>query len=657
MATDTFAGSGNLTGNWTVIAGAFNQTGGAVYGSSGGASSYAWWNADTFSDDQEAYIIVSPIGGGHYIGPAVRCAEGAFTCANLDCSSGDLYISTWSGGTQTVVAGPLTAPVNGDKVTLRAEGTTLSYYFNDVLQNSYTPGGLPSSGRLGITAYHSGTTTGATDWTGVDLGASATTTTSSGPTSGVTNVASTNFTFGLDGAPSGDVIITPHSDKSGTWSPSTVTATVGTFVNLTSAFTSTIAGTHTITTTNDGSLSNAASLTYESLVRHYPSADVTTTGWTASTGTDRYAMIDESVRSDTDYDTSPDVTGSQGPLVLTMTPSLPAGTHTLRFASQWINESCEVKVDLVNDSNTVQGSSSWVAIDAAATETALSIVTTGEATRFHVDARSPIKYALNFPSNISGSDTTAPFVALEFSNPQSDGLPIWGDANAGVTIVWKVKMTQQEGYYAMLWWSRGDGSFVGTDGYWGFHPYPSTGNSSGTTHYWEVAIDGGDFLDYLGRGLGTATPKTVVKGTTFTQGIRITRGGASSKTLRSYNALPSVANADIVEVTITTASYGETSPTTPKVTIGDSPWFAGYQHERFSGVLDSIKIFNNVLSEADMLDEAANFNAIQTVAGAASIWWGKNGFASLDDLTCSYGTGRTFAWADGANKGTLVTRL
>lgn len=73
-------------------------------------------------------------------------------------------------------------------------------------------------------------------------------------------------------------------------------------------------------------------------------------------------------------------------------------------------------------------------------------------------------------------------------------------------------------------------------------------------------------------------------------------------------------------------------------------------------VANSIKIFSAVLSEADMLSESQNFNTVVTSAGQSAIWWGKNGFLDIDDLTCDYGTGRQFAWAN-ANKGTLTDRL
>lgn len=267
-------------------------------------------------------------------------------------------------------------------------------------------------------------------------------------------------------------------------------------------------------------------------------------------------------------------------------------------------------------------------------------------------------YALQFPTNVSGSDTTAPYVAIKFANPHLNGLPIWGAGGAGVTVVRKIRPTQQTGYYAQFWWSN-DGSFLWNGGssgsYWGMHPYPQSSSNAGTTHWWEIATSvGGDFTDTRS---GVGLKKTVVQDTTYLQGMRVTRTDANNKTLVFYTSLPSVANADVIEYIETSASYGETNPPSPAVTIGDSPWYASFQHERFGGVLDAIKIFNAVLTEADMLSEADDFSALKTAAGSSAIWWGKNGFANIDDLTCSYGTGRSFVWADPANKATLVARL
>jgi hypothetical protein len=265
------------------------------------------------------------------------------------------------------------------------------------------------------------------------------------------------------------------------------------------------------------------------------------------------------------------------------------------------------------------------------------------------------KYALQFPSNVSGSDTAAPYVAIEYANPQSNGLPIWGASNAGVTVIRKLMPHQQTGYYAQFWWSQGNGSIDLSGGYWGMHPYPSNGSNSGTTHVWEIATAGGDFFN----SAGSTTPgdgETVTQDATRLQAMTVTRAGASSKTLRFYRNLPNVTSADYIQRVETTSNYGETDPPSPKVIIGDSPWFASYQHERASCTLDAIKIFSTALSEADMLLESASFSTLVTPAGQAAIWWGKNGFRSLDDLVCDFGTGRSFVWAN-ANKGTLVSRL
>ena len=268
----------------------------------------------------------------------------------------------------------------------------------------------------------------------------------------------------------------------------------------------------------------------------------------------------------------------------------------------------------------------------------------------------PVGFALQLPSNISGSDTSAPYVALEYADPHTNGLPIWGASGAGVSVVRKLKSIQQTGYYAQFWWSQGDGAtFDPSAGYWGMHPYPTTLDNTGTDHVWELAIAGGDFFSAAGStdvGQGTAVTKDV----TYLQGMTVTRAIANSKTLKFYFNLPNTDSANYIQRVETTAGYGESNPPSPKVTIGDSPWYTHYQHERASCVLDSIKIFNAALSESDLLAEAADLSRVVTAAGQAAIWWGTYGFETVDDLTCVFGTGRSFAWAN-SNKGTLVARL
>lgn len=276
------------------------------------------------------------------------------------------------------------------------------------------------------------------------------------------------------------------------------------------------------------------------------------------------------------------------------------------------------------------------------------------------------QYALEFPSNSSANNTSDPYAVIEFANPQSDGLPIWGASNAGVTVVRKIKTksTLQPGYTAQIWWSRADGSFEGTtSGNWGMHPYPARGydltnnyGPSGSGYFiHELATAGRDVVEtntQWATGDNPSAPTlnrgyAVTANTTYLQGIRITRNSASSKTLIYYFKLPNVGASDQISWTETSSNYGESNPPSPKLTIGDSPWYAAFQHERADCILDGIKIFNAVLTQQQMLDESADFSRIVTSAGQAAIWWGRNGFDSGHatnggTILCHYGTGRSF---------------
>lgn len=253
-------------------------------------------------------------------------------------------------------------------------------------------------------------------------------------------------------------------------------------------------------------------------------------------------------------------------------------------------------------------------------------------------------FALDFPSNVSGSSQVSAYGVIEFVNPQSDGLPIWGPSNAGVTVIRKVKFKQQTGYYAPFWWSQGDGEFNGSNGYWGFGPYPQNESNTGTTHWHEIATGGGDFIDANGAGPGSGSPTTVTMGATYVQAMVVSRQSANQKTLRYYFNLPNVDTSNYVQRVETLSNYGESSPPSPKVTQGNSPWMAGFQEERGSFTLDWEHIYARALSEAELLTVIA-----APQVALSGIWWGKNGFNSVDDLTCAFGTGRSFTRNDSNN--------
>jgi len=255
-------------------------------------------------------------------------------------------------------------------------------------------------------------------------------------------------------------------------------------------------------------------------------------------------------------------------------------------------------------------------------------------------------YGLDFPSN--GDSPSDAFVAIQFDDPQDNGFPIWGASDAGTTWIWEYYPVQQTGYYIVWWWSN-NGTFIWDSGspntYYGCTPYPTNGSSSGTSHYWNISIDGGD--ETSTRASGTYT---VVKDNWYLQACRVVVSG--TKTVIFYANLPDTSNSYVIETTVS-SGYGETDPPYPAVTFGDSPWYGDYQHERLSGTLGRVKIFNHCLSSADMLTEAADMSGLQTTDGNSYIWWGKNTFDSVDDLTDDYGTGHAFSWA-GATKATRV---
>ena len=89
-----------------------------------------------------------------------------------------------------------------------------------------------------------------------------TTLTLSGPSSGIVNVTSTNFTVGANGPVGASVVVTPSSGSGGgTFTPTTVTLTTAA-PTATFTYTPSTTGAKTISVTNNQVLTNPASITY-----------------------------------------------------------------------------------------------------------------------------------------------------------------------------------------------------------------------------------------------------------------------------------------------------------------------------------------------------------------------------------------------------------
>lgn len=272
--------------------------------------------------------------------------------------------------------------------------------------------------------------------------------------------------------------------------------------------------------------------------------------------------------------------------------------------------------------------------------------------------QAPVHEQQNRLRFLSSNDAPAnAFYAIRYRNPQNDGMPIWGPSNRGVTYIWERVTRQNTGYYgASPWWS--DSLFLWDGGasnsYYGVCPYPQDHTGSGTTHWWELSgmSAGTDNLDTK-----AGTNKVVVHGILHTQALRVTYS-SGTKIGFAYLALPSTADSNVIQGPIAgnesnSNAFGNTNPPSAGINFGDSYWWDS-DFERFAGDLGRIKIFNNLLSEADVVSESGDMSRLVTTAGQTYIWWGKTNWRSVNDLTDDYGSGRSFQWVDASHKATLV---
>lgn len=246
---------------------------------------------------------------------------------------------------------------------------------------------------------------------------------------------------------------------------------------------------------------------------------------------------------------------------------------------------------------------------------------------------------LNFPSN---GDATDAFVAFQFLNPHLDGLPLFGPGGQGATYIYRYLPRSQAGYYTVFFHSRGDGGVASPSAsYCGAHPYPLSG-ASDTNHVWEIAAAG----DNTYTQQGPPNRASVVYNSWRTVILRVVRNSSNSKTFTLWIDAPSTRPQDMLEATITQVGWGESTAPSPALTFGDAPWHESlpWKHERLSGILRGIKIFNIALSDADILAEATS-ESIATSAGQSNIWYLKPN-PTPGDLRCDAGTGREPRWAE-----------
>lgn len=129
------------------------------------------------------------------------------------------------------------------------------------------------------------------------------------------------------------------------------------------------------------------SVTYTTSNVSRPSSDITTTGWSASSGVVLYDMIDEATPSDADYIISPDVTATPGPAIFGITPTQSTGTMNVRIRARRTDTAGQVRVLLLDSGGTTVGTSSWQSLTTSFTTYTLSVTTSATAERVRIEVQ------------------------------------------------------------------------------------------------------------------------------------------------------------------------------------------------------------------------------------------------------------------------------
>jgi len=176
IATDNFNRSDDpsLGANWTEMrSGAtFDLVTNSARPGNLGFDCHAFWNADSFPDDQYAQAAITVTGTTSQTGPGVVVrASGLdgtrnFYAVHVDhAASNNVEISKRVAGTFTHLAYFTTTWVDGDVVKLSAVGTTIAVYQNGSLLGSTTDASV-SSGSAGVTYSSTATAAIIDNWEG-----------------------------------------------------------------------------------------------------------------------------------------------------------------------------------------------------------------------------------------------------------------------------------------------------------------------------------------------------------------------------------------------------------------------------------------------------------------------------------------------------------
>jgi hypothetical protein len=119
-----------------------------------------------------------------------------------------------------------------------------------------------------------------------------------------------------------------------------------------------------------------------------PGSDITTTGWTGvPDNTNKYANINEVSPSDANFDISPVINGSQSALIVGLDGTLAAGTWDVRYRANFTLGARQLRMSLLDGSNTVLGTGDWMPVQAAYAQYTSTIGINATASRLRVEVQ------------------------------------------------------------------------------------------------------------------------------------------------------------------------------------------------------------------------------------------------------------------------------
>lgn len=155
--------NGSLSSNWTAGNGTWAVSSNTATPTTAAARNLAYWNANTFGNDQFSQMTIVTI--GNHIGAAVRASgNNDYSC---DENTTTMFLLKLTAGTESQLTSTGITGANGDVVRTEVSGNQLSCFQNGVLKIGPFTDNSFSSGSPGIYAFSN--TTALDNWSGGNL--------------------------------------------------------------------------------------------------------------------------------------------------------------------------------------------------------------------------------------------------------------------------------------------------------------------------------------------------------------------------------------------------------------------------------------------------------------------------------------------------------